>query len=633
MSYLREKRFRIFAKFFPILIFFLFYIPNSLIAETYLWQDFEYWDSPRNHGWISSTPSYPVWGAFPYIGFGNLKTTIDPRLQSRVLVFDSMTSPLNKFYRFRAVNQLIPDPDPDTSGFDKNIVSFNIQNFLGIEQFDQWEVQFQLISRNGKNLLLVYRPLGIQESGPEVGGIAEYAFTNEIQGGDPDNPGNPLVVIYNLGRQYQDGGWHMVVRDLDQDIREIGIWNGIDFELDGFGREFVYGPENSSVEYIMIIGSTVMVDNIAFHDRMQDIINHPLKLQRIGPQYAQIFVPYSILISVYDRSDLDITSSDGMYDFFATIGGYGYQGIQTSDMIFRVKEDPNNPGRYLKCSINDPACIVNKAILEFIPHTFEDLIITVRVTDPGGLSDIETFPLSVVNYPIVNHPPYLEEIENDVYLIGSNEGYFEKEFICYDQDEEDYPGTTTESGNITYKAFIDSQPNYHYGPWQYSLIPDPHKPVIRFSPRFEGTHQITVIATDQRGLSAVTGFTLVVVNYGTWMNHPPVLCEDIDSPQVVRAGSMVTIPIEFFDPDQEPIYYYCNIGSITEIKEGFGNTPDSSIGLTNDTDKYGRYVSGAIYSFTSHFPGTYLIQITAYDIRGGYSIAEFVLNVQPWWSI
>jgi len=36
--------------------------------------------------------------------------------------------------------------------------------------------------------------------------------------------------------------------------------------------------------------------------------------------------------------------------------------------------------------------------------------------------------------------------------------------------------------------------------------------------------------------------------------------------------------------------------SITEIKEGFGNTPDSSIGLTNSADRYGRYVSGAIYS-------------------------------------
>jgi hypothetical protein len=632
MSCLREKKFKVSAKFLPLLIFFLLYIPSTLMADTYLWQDFEYWDSPRNHGWICSTPSYPVWGAFPYIGLGNLRTIIDPRLQSRVLAFESMPSPFNNFFRFRALNQLIPDPDPSTSGFDKNIISFNIKNFLGIERFEQWEVQIQLISRNGKNILLVYRPLGEQESGPEVSGIAEFAFMNEIQGGDPENPDNPLVVIYNLGRQYQDGGWHLVVRDLDQDIRKIGVWNEIDFEMDGFGREFFFGPEDSSIQYMMIIGSTVMVDNIAFHDRMLDIVNHPPKLQRIGPQYAQIFVPFSIIISVYDRSDLDISSNE-MFYFFASIGGYGYQGIQTSDMLFRIKEDPNNPGKYLKCSIDDPACIVNKAMIEFIPHSFEDLIITVRATDPGGLSDIETFPLSVVNYPVVNHPPYMEEIENDVYLIGANEGYFEKEFICYDQDEDDFPGTDTESGNITYTAFIDSKPNYQYGPWQNSLIPDPHKPVIRFSPRFEGIHQITIIATDQRGLSAVEGFTLSVVNSGTWLNHPPILCEDIDSPQVIIAGSMVTIPIEFFDPDQEPIYYSCNIGSITEIKDGFGNTPDSSIGLTNDEDRYGRYVSGAVYTFTSHFPGIYHIQITAYDIRGGYTIAEFVLDVQPWWSI
>jgi len=598
-------------------------------ADTFVWQDFEYWDSPRNHGWICSSPSYPVWGP---VGYGTLRTAIDARLQSRVLVIESMPSTFNNLFRFRALNATVPDPDPDTQGFKKNIISFNIINQFGIEQFDQWEAQIQVKTRNGKNVLLVYRPRGASESAPEVGGRAEYGYMGSINGGDPERSDLPMVVIYDIGRQYQDGAWHLVVRDLDEDIRRIGVWKGIDFSQDGFGQELYYGPEQSAIVFVMFAGFTARVDNIAFHDRLLDIINHPPKLQRIGPQFAQIFVPFSYLISVYERSDVGMTI-DERHEFIATIGGYGSRGIQTSDMLFRVKEDPNNPGRYLACEPDDPACLPDKVLLQFIPQTFEDLIITIRVTDPGGLTDMETFPLSVVNYPVVNHPPYLEEIENDVYLLGTNGGYFEKAFICYDQDIEDLPGSTNEPGNIIYHAIINAAPNYQFGPWQEPLIAEPHKPVIRFSPQFEGVHRISVVATDSRGFSAVTSFTLHVVNPGTWLNHPPILGEDIDSPQVARAGDVFTIPVEFLDPDNEEIYYSCNIGSITKMEDGFGKTPGSSTGVTEGEDRYGRYVSGAIFHFVSYFPGTYHIVITAYDIRGGYCTAEFILDVQPWWAL
>lgn len=598
-------------------------------ADTFVWQDFEYWDSPRNHGWICSSPSYPVWG---FAGYGTLRTAIDARLQSRVLVLESMPSAFNNFFRFRTLNAAVPDPNPSTQGFDKNIISFNIINRFGIEQFDQWEAQIQVETRNGKNVLLVYRPCGASESGPEVGGYAEYGYRGGLNGGDPERSDRPLVVIYDIGRQYQDGAWHLVVRDLDEDIRKIGMWQGIDFSLDGFGQELYYGPEQSAIVSIMFAGFTMRVDNIAFHDRMRDIVNHPPKLQRIGPQFAQIFVPFSYLISVYERSDIS-GFVDERYEFVATIGGYGSRGVQTSEMIFRVKEDPNNPGYYLACEPDDPACLPDKVLLEFVPQTFEDLIITIRVTDPGGLSDMETFPLSVVNYPVVNHPPYLEEIENDVYLLGTNEGYFEKAFICYDQDMEDHPGSATEPGNITYRAIIDTAPNYQFGPWQEPLISEPFTPVIRFSPRFEGLHRISVIATDSRGLSAITSFALHVVNPGTWLNHPPILGEDIDSPQIVRVGETFTIPVEFLDPDNEEIYYSSNIGSITKMEEGFGKTPESGIGVTEGEDRYGRYVSGAIFHFVSPFPGTYHVIITAYDLRGGYCTAEFILDVQPWWAL
>ncbi|MGA1795344.1 MAG: hypothetical protein ACMUIL_05725 [bacterium] len=63
------------------------------------------------------------------------------------------------------------------------------------------------------------------------------------------------------------------------------------------------------------------------------------------------------------------------------------------------------------------------------------------------------------------------------------------------------------------------------------------------------------------------------------------------------------------DPDGDEIYASCNIGSC-------GRAPDGSF----------------IWKFQSNFPGSYMVEIIFYDIRGGYAIMEFFLDVKPWWS-
>ena len=47
----------------------------------------------------------------------------------------------------------------------------------------------------------------------------------------------------------------------------------------------------------------------------------------------------------------------------------------------------------------------------------------------------------------------------------------------------------------------------------------------------------------------------------------------------------------------------------------------------------GMYRGGAIYSFMTHFPGIYHIEIIAYDLRGGKNSTRFILEVHPWWSL
>ncbi|MEW5818212.1 MAG: hypothetical protein AB1798_22840, partial [Spirochaetota bacterium] len=54
--------------------------------------DFEYWDSPMNHGWTTNEPLYPVWGNG--IGYGNLQTLLDSRIGSRVM---AVTMPYSVF--------------------------------------------------------------------------------------------------------------------------------------------------------------------------------------------------------------------------------------------------------------------------------------------------------------------------------------------------------------------------------------------------------------------------------------------------------------------------------------------------------------------------------------------------------
>ncbi|MEW5803867.1 MAG: hypothetical protein AB1847_17370 [bacterium] len=612
----------------------LFLIYHNAAAETIRWQDFEYWDSPQNWGWTTSSYSYPYYGYG--VGYGDLHTILDYSEGSRVMeVWSSNPSVFNRLERFWIMNNNVSYRDQ--SGASKSItlhqaVSFNIASRVGLEQWDQFEFQVGLRTRTGHYAVLGYRPVGLgyETEAPELetGGFPA--------GGNTEN--TPAYIVVNLGRQYQDGTWHMIMRDMDEDIDLAD--DGIRNYSNGFGGG------DSKVNWIRIYGNGYKVDNIWFHDSKAVITNHPPKLQKIGPQYAQLFVPFSLVI---EANDIDLPQPPPLgnpkLNFIATIGGWGAQGSASSNMISRIKL-VNTPtsipfkGKYIApCSIEDPDVESNMVLLTYVPQTLEELIITVRVVDMGALSDIEVFPMTVVNYPVVNHPPRLEQMEDDFYVLGSSDIY-EKYFSCYDQDyrkdqfgKSDNAGIGSASGNVTFTAYIDGMSYYGYGPYQEDLIPEPTTPRIAFHPQFEGVHQIVVVARDTRGLSSIAEYTLIVAGSGSWLNHAPVLGEDIDSPQIAMAGQLFSIPVEFYDPDLEPIYYSCNIGMITQLpKEGVENQLNAD-GSLNGRSAYGMYRGGAVFSFLTYFPGLYQVQITAYDSRGGWNTAQFTLDVQPWWSL
>ncbi|MEW6382215.1 MAG: hypothetical protein AB1611_21845 [bacterium] len=632
IKFLRESKVQkqIFGLLLGVIVLLCCHRVLAQTTQTIRWQDFEYWDNPQNWGWKTSSYAYPYFGYG--VGYGSMHTILDYTEGSRVMeVWSSNPSVFNSLERFWVMNENIAyststGPQPVT---DHQAISFNIASRLGLEQWDQFEFQVGLVTASGHYAVLGYRPLGTQGEPPAL-----------VEGGFPaggNTEKNPAYIVVNLGRQYQDGTWHMVMRDMDEDL---------DLADDGTDNDSqAFGGGQSRVLWIRIYGNGYRIDNIWFHNNKNLITNHPPKLQKIGPQFAQLFAPFNLVI---EASDIDVSPppvGDPQLHFTANIGGWGAQGTAAQNLITRVKlVDEITPILYrdkylMPCSIDDPKVLSNVVMLTYIPQYLEEMVITVRVSDRMGLSDVEVFPITVVNYPVVNHPPRLEELEDDFYLLGSSQPY-EKYFVCYDQDNQpdqngksDSTGVGTFWGNVTYTAFIDGMPYYGYGPYQEDLIHDPTTPYISFHPQFEGVHRIVVIARDTRGLSSVGEYTLVVANPGSWLNHPPVLGEDIDSPQVALAGQLFSIPVEFYDPDIEPLYYSCNIGMVTELSgKGIQDQLNADQSLSGEA-AYGLYRGGAVFSFLTYFPGLYQVQITAYDTHGAWSTAHFTLDVQPWWSL
>jgi hypothetical protein len=265
------------------------------------------------------------------------------------------------------------------------------------------------------------------------------------------------------------------------------------------------------------------------------------------------------------------------------------------------------------------------AALDYTPMYFEDLIVTIEVTN-GVHSDVRTFPISVVNYPMENYPPVLQlDIDDQIFYVGEV-GEYLVNFIdpdCFIFSLAQPAATThtpgfpisssyrTDMEGMVWNMTINGLPNYQYGPWIEQIM-DPCTGRISWVPKFEGAYDSVITCTDARGAVGFGEITIFSINRGTWLNHPPIILGGPTQPVVMKAGEEFILHTPNFaveDPDGDQIYASCNIGSC-------GTAPDGSF----------------IWKFQSNFPGSYMVEIVFYDIRGGYAIMEFFLDVKPWWS-
>jgi len=267
----------------------------------------------------------------------------------------------------------------------------------------------------------------------------------------------------------------------------------------------------------------------------------------------------------------------------------------------------------------------NIAYMDYVPQTFEDLIMTIEVTN-GVHSDVRTFPVAVVNYPVENYAPVLQlDIDDQLFYVGATDPHA-NEYIMSFVDPDCFifslnttnPATThsllqprNDMDGLVFNMTLNNLPAYQYGPWIEPII-DAHTGRIHFDPKFEGVYDIVVTCTDARGGVGVGAVSIFCVQTGTWLNHPPIVLGGPTQPVVLKAGEEFILHTPNFaveDPDGDKLYCACNNGAC------------------------GRDANGAfIWTFQTNFPGFYEIAILFYDIRGGYAIMEFFVDVKPWWS-
>jgi len=712
--------------------------------------NFEYWDSPYNHGWVQVEPAYPVYGFGQ--GYATIfNTVVDFQLGSRVL--DVYRAPsifliggsqqyakhLVTLDVTQKVAALIATNPTISSKTLTNypILTFDYRAPMAIESWETFNFSVVVGTQPTtcgaaptctgtptNQVIIVIRPIeppyNMQCTNCDY--IAYFADSTHS------------VIYVDIGRGYLDGTWHTVW---------INLQNVLNMAYAGAG--ITTAPPQDTIYTLATSGQAWRLDNVYFRS-LKSLLPQPY-LFKIGPRYAQIFQPMRYLFMAddplqlyslffidpngmppgtstytspalitdpaairnywitlganedyfYNPFDPNETgydgNSDGVPDFDpnvtallgrqmlvdptlpvlgdlalanqlsaalqmatlawnATVGSVGQNGVQFFDVSPLPIQPYDGMPTYIPVydrsgaftlqfgkSYLGPQYVTllegllwnlgaqvwpNIAYLDFTPQVFEDIILTIEVSN-GVSSDMETFPFEVINYPPENHPPYIEDTDDRIFYCGQQNYYavgaVDPDCMMYafsvgsQQAANTHPTLfsgqyRTDMDELVWSLTLNGLPSYQYGPWNEVTI-DAHNGLVTFSPKFEGVLDAALYTQDARGGTAMRAFTIFAVERGTWLNHPPIILSDFEHPILGRAGEelIMTYPtLSIEDPDGDKVYYSTNLGSI------------------------GMNCGYPLWKFQTNFPGYYSGNIVAYDIRGGYAIVTLDVEIKPWWS-
>jgi len=688
--------------------------------------NFEYWDSPYNHGWIQLEPAYPTYGFG--MGYATIfNTVLDLQQGSRVL---DVYRPASIFllgtpYAQHRIARGI-GADARTNG----VISFDFRAPLGIEPWDIFQMAIACSNADGDAINITLVPTGVNTGSNSTEGM--YGTLISRNG---DN------ITVQLGRGLLDGSWHAVWLDL------------VDVVHRAYDETLDPADPNSwlirQVDFVQVSGQMFRLDNLMLRAGYgHELLDYP-DFFEMGPLYAQIFEPYTyIFVADYAGSEIKTLGEEGnivecssifhfmldpetyflygdpndpndeVYQYYvdelgadpnlfgendpnvadaldlpffivdfslpvfadpnlrfggsqldcikgsgtlgwnATVNGYGANGIQAflleplstvpydgmptylpayydaieAALLYGRPSFPPGAVIALEAAMWNSGISVwpNVAALNWTPQYFEDLIVTIEVTN-GVHSDVRTFPMSVVNYPVENYAPVLQlDIDDQIFYVGELGAYImtfiDPDCFIFSQAYNlngQTPATThvpwntpgmaprDDMSSLVWTMTLNGLPSYQYGPWINSIIGQ-CTGIISWVPQFEGAYDAVVTCSDNRGGVAFGEITIFCVNRGTWLNHPPIILGGPTQPVTMVAGQEFILHTPNFaveDPDGDEIYASCNIGTC-------GRTPSGDF----------------MWKFQSNFPGSYMVEIVFYDIRGGYAVMEFFVDVKPWWS-
>jgi hypothetical protein len=295
--------------------------------------NFEYWDSPYNHGWLQQEPAYPVYGFG--MGYATIfNTVLDLQEGSRVLdvyrpssVF-LLSTPYERHQIFHSLftppSTGDPDGDACISMETNPVVSFDFRAPLGIEPWDIFELDVIGESADGDNAITVrivpLQPPAGSILGPVNSTAGMYGIAANITG---YNPAGQLQVTISIGRGMLDGSWHAVWVDVGGTVKAI---------VDNAAEQLDMGDPNdwymARACAVAVSGQMFRLDNLMFRgDFGHEVFDTP-DLFEMGPLYAQIFEPYRYLF---------------IADYLVGEGEIKITDLMLSAGNFLSVQDPNDP--------------------------------------------------------------------------------------------------------------------------------------------------------------------------------------------------------------------------------------------------------------------------------------------------
>ncbi|MGA1870775.1 MAG: hypothetical protein ACMUJM_19745 [bacterium] len=231
-----------------------------------LMDNFEYWDSPLNHGWQKSDPAYPVWGFG--VGYGNFQTIIDFQEGSRILeVSRPSTVFMPQMERYVIWHEL---PGNGLRG-SFSVLSLKMKSNVVIEEFDRYEIAV-LCNEGTLEFRLV--PIGTEQPCP-VYDPESTATSHTETISTPSGTVNKTVVTATIGKENADGTWHWIMVDLQRMADNAGA------------------PAINVINTLLVYGNSYRMDDIKFMtaSAVADLKTHkkPPNLFRVNHLYTQLY--------------------------------------------------------------------------------------------------------------------------------------------------------------------------------------------------------------------------------------------------------------------------------------------------------------------------------------------------------